>query len=211
MTFSIIGLDFEAEMIGSAVASKWTGVGACVPFFRPGVGMVNIQNFSCAQIAYRVLDEMEKGEEPAACVEKALAPDNARDARQCALATLQGGLYAYSGPECSGTFHHLSGKDCVAAGNTLADKAVIAAMVESFESTKGQMLADRLITALEAGQARGGDARGQEAAAVKVFKFSYPVQRFYPIDLRVDHHDAPLQELRKLYAIFGENERRVVE
>lgn len=211
MTFSIIAFDPEAEMIGSAVASKWTGVGACVPFFRPGVGMVNIQNFSYAQVAYRVLDEMEKGEDPAACVEKALGTDTARNARQCILATLQGGLFAYSGAKCSGTFHHLLGKDCVAAGNTLADRAVVTAMVESFASTKGLMLADRLITALEAGQAKGGDARGQEAAAVKVFKYSYPVQRFYPIDLRVDHHDAPLAELRRLYGIFGENERRVVE
>lgn len=209
MTFSILAFDREQELIGSAVASKWTGVGGCTQFFRPGTGLVNMQNCSYAQVAYRILDNMENGADLPSALRKALADDSARDKRQCLLADLHGNFYAFSGRGCNGIFLHKISANCAAAGNTLDNPAVIDAMIDAYESAGSDVMTERLLEALEAGQAAGGDMRGQEAAAVKVYKTSYPVQRFYPIDLRADSHDAPLEELRRLYTIFGENDRRV--
>lgn len=209
MTFSILAFDREQALIGSAVASKWTGVGGCTQFFRPGTGLVNIQNHSYAQVAYRVLDNIEAGMDLPASLEQALSTDSAREKRQCILADLHGRFHAASGTDCNGIFHHKISDNCAAAGNTLANTDVIDAMIDAYESSASNVMTERLLEALEAGQAAGGDIRGQEAAAVKVYKTTYPVQRFYPIDLRADSHDAPLEELRRLYAIFGENDRRV--
>lgn len=210
MTFSIIGIDAKRRMIGSAVASKWTGVGGCVPFFRRDVGMVNMQNHSYAQVSHRILDEMTAEDDLSKCIENALYTDKSRHNRQCIVASLKTRSFeVYSGRRCSPIFHQKIGKNCAAAGNTLANTDVIEAMVDAFDGSNGLPMAERLILALEAGQNAGGDARGQEAAAIKAYKFTYPIQRFYPIDLRVDHSDEPLVELRKLYKIFGENERRI--
>lgn len=199
-------------MIGSAVASKWTAVGACVPFFRPHVGMVNIQNHSYAQIAYRILDEMETGIALKDCVDKALETDVVKDSRQCLAVSLKDkSLYAYSGRGCNGVVFQKVGKSCVAAGNSLACPAVIEAMITAFDNGQEDDLARRLIAALKAGQDQGGDSRGQEAAAVKVFNYSYPLQRYYPIDLRIDHHDNAIFELEALYDIYLQNERRIFQ
>ena len=211
MTFSIIGIDPDDKMIGSAVASKWTGVGGCVQFFRHGVGFVNMQNHSHAQVAHRILDKIEGGEDTEQAIEIALETDATKAARQCIVKSLHSNKFAvYSGAQCTGTFAHKIGKNCAAAGNTIASKAVIDAMIDAYENSANAPITEKLLLALEAGQAAGGDTRGQEAAAIKAYEYTYPQQRFYPIDLRVDHHDTPLVELRKLYDIFGENERRFV-
>jgi uncharacterized Ntn-hydrolase superfamily protein len=210
MTFSIIGFDNKNEMIGSAVASCWTGVGGCVQFFRPHVGLVNIQNHSHAQVAYRILDNMETSDDLDYCIEDALSTDSAKTLRQCVVASLKSkSVQVYSGSQNTETYHHLIGKSCAAAGNTLADENVIGKMIDAFDNNEDKTITERLILALEAGQEAGGDSRGQEAAAVKSYSFSYPAQRYYPIDLRVDHHKAPIEELRKLYKIFDKNERRI--
>jgi len=209
MTFSIIAFDRAQDLIGSAVASKWTGVGGCTQFFRPGTGLVNMQNCSYAQVAYRILDHMEDGMDLPESLENALKDDTAREKRQTVLADLRGNFYTSSGAGCNGIFQHKISAHCAAAGNTLANAGVIDAMIDTYENSRSGVMTERLLEALEAGQAAGGDSRGQEAAAIKVYKTTYPVQRFYPIDLRADSHDAPLEELRRLYAIFGENDRRV--
>lgn len=208
MTFSIIGYDPDAQMIGSAVASKWTGVGSCVQFFQPHVGLVNMQNHSYAQIAFRVLKNMETGETLETSLENALLLDTAGQKRQFILADLEGNFLTYSGDGCNGIYHEETGRNCAAAGNTIAGKDVITAMVTAFEQSRGENLTERLVLALEAGQAAGGDTRGQEAAAIRVFQTSYPQQRFYPVDLRVDSHDEPLIELRRLLDVFAAHERR---
>lgn len=209
MTFSIIGIDPENEMIGSAVASRWTGIGGCVQFFRPEVGFVNIQNTPYAQVAHRVLDLMESDDDIEHCVSSALGIDTAAKLRQfvvCSLKTHE--FHVHSGTGCEDIFTHKVGKHCAAAGNSLADKAVIRDMVKAFENSQDLPLAERLLLALEAGQAEGGDSRGQEAASIQAYQFSYPMQRFYPVDLRVDSHKKPLQELRRLYEVFKEHDRR---
>lgn len=210
MTFSMIAYDPEEEIIASAVASKWTGVGGCVQYFRPHVGFVNMQNHSYAQVAYRILDMMGEDISLENSVHWALATDNAKNSRQCILANLKGEFYTYSGDDCSEIFHQKIGKHCAAAGNTLASKDVIEEMVRAYEESSSNKIVERLIQAMEAGEKAGGDTRGKEAASIKAYKTTYPVQRFYPIDLRVDSDPEPLQKLRHLYKVFGDHERRIV-
>lgn len=212
MTFSILAVDTENNLIGSAVASKWTGVGGCVPYFKPGIGLVNVQNHSDARVAYNILDEIEKDSRSLEnCMVKALEADSAHTQRQCILLSLENtNFHVYSGSACTGIHHHKIGKQCAAAGNTLATPKVIDAMVNAFEDSINEPIAERLIRALEAGQDEGGDVRGQEAAAIKVYKATYPDQRFFPVDLRIDHHEKPLEALRYLYEAFLENERRII-
>jgi uncharacterized Ntn-hydrolase superfamily protein len=211
MTFSIIGIDYEHKMIGGAVASKWTSVGSCVPYFRPGVGLVHVQNHSCAQVAHRILDEMAKGQPLEVCMKHALVHDTAKEKRQClAVSQKTGELYVTSPKACSDISHQKIGKFCVVAGNTITSKNVVENMVTTFDENREKLLSERLLLSLEAGQAAGGDARGQEAASLRVFKFDYPEQRFFPIDLRVDSHDAPLDELRRLHQVWHKGERRVI-
>ena len=208
MTFSIIGFDPDEKMIGSAVASKWTGVGGCVQFFKPGVGLVNFQNHSYAQVAHRILDGMEEGVPLAEAVEMALSTDDAREHRQCNLADLNGNFYVYSGKNCTNLHYQKIGKNCAAAGNTLVSANVVENMIQAFEKGHDHSFVERLIAALEAGQEAGGDSRGQEAASVKAYKLTYPIQRFYPVDLRVDSEDEPLKKLRFLYETFSKGDRR---
>lgn len=206
MTFSIIGFDPEKQMIGSAVASKWTGVGACVPFFEVGVGFVHMQNHAYALAANKILDQMSSSTHLETCVKEGLRHDEVASKRQCILANLEGDMHVHTGVDCHRIHHQRIGTHCAAAGNMLARKEVVDAMITAFEESSDQLLAERLILALEAGQAEGGDRRGIEAASVRVHKTSYPVQKFFPVDLRVDYHAEPLQALRYLYEVFTRNE-----
>ena len=211
MTFSIIGFDHDEGVIGSAVASKWPAVGGCVPFFRPSVGFINLQNHTYSRLAYDLLDEMEKGDDLAACAANALQRDTAPERRQCILASVNTGqLHAYSGDDNTGIYTHKLGQDCAAAGNTLVSKDVVYCMIDAFEDSRDQPLAERLILALEAGQAAGGDARGEQAVSVHVYHKDYPDQSLYPLNLRVDNSRTPLKELRVLYYEFGEHTRLFV-
>lgn len=209
MTFSIIGFEPELEMIGIAAASKWTGLGGCLPYFRHSVGLVAVQNCSYAQTAYHVLDAMENGQDPSAAIQTALAQDSKPEIRQVLACSLKGEMANYSGNSCSKPHLDKQGKNCIAAGNTLACPEVVTDMIRSFETSNAQSLTMKLLEALEAGQAAGGDERGEEAAVIKAYSLHYPKQRFYPIDLRVDSHDQPLAELRRLIEVFNAKERRV--
>ena len=209
MTFSLIGFDPDIEMIGTAVSSKWTGVGGTVQYFRHHVGLVNIQNCSYAKTAYDILDGLEAGQDVAEATERAMALDKKAVIRQAIVCDLKGNMHVYAGEKCSRPYIQKIGENCAAAGNTLASTKVVDAMLSAFEEDQTLSLTHRILKALEAGQEAGGDKRGQEAAAIKSYKLEYPVQRFWPIDLRVDSHDRPLEELRRLFDIFDANERRV--
>lgn len=211
MTFSIIGLDPVRGLIGSAVASKWTSVGGCVPFFRPGVGVLHIQGCAYARTAENIWHAMtEDGMDPAAAMAEALARDTGATHRQVMVMDLAGRRAAATGSDCVGHAVHHLGENCVVAGNTLANAAVVPAMQAAFESMSDALLGERLLAALEAGEAAGGDTRGREAAALRIYTFDYPDQRFFPLDIRVDSHDTPLAELRRLYDVFLEIDRHVI-
>lgn len=211
MTFSIIGLDSERGLIGSAVASKWTSVGGCVPFFRPGIGLAHVQGCAYARTAENIWHAMtEDGMTPDAAVADALSRDTGADHRQVLVMDLAGRSAVVTGAACQPHAAHQTGINCIAAGNTLANDTVVPAMVAAFDSMSEALLGARLLAALEAGEAAGGDARGREAAALRIYTFDYPDQRFFPLDIRVDSHDDPLLELRRLYDVFLEIDRQVI-
>lgn len=211
MTFSILAFDPEHNIIGGAVASRWTGVGGCVQFFHPKVGLVHMQNQSHPGVAYEILEHMQNTDVTGS-IEKALNNDPHRESRQCLAVSFTGDIYAVSGENCHGSVHQRIGVHCAAAGNTLMSENVVDAMIESFEQTADDLsFADRLLTALDAGQEAGGDVRGQEAAALSVYEYAYPAQEFHPIDLRVDFHDTPIKKLKRVYASFNSIERPILQ
>ena len=209
MTFSLIGIDLQTKQIGGVIASRWTAVGACVPFYRPGLGLIHVQNHANPALAEAVFEKMEEGGTLDACLEDALKGDRLAAQRQCLIGTLDGQSHAFSGQDCTGIFDHRLGTHCAAAGNTLVCQAVVSAMVEDFDRQEGP-LAERLLSAIEAGQAKGGDARGQEAAALHVYDFAYPEQQDHRLNIRVDHHEAPLTALRQTYEAWCAADRTIV-
>ena len=200
-TFSIVALDPENGDVGVAVQSKYFAVGAVVPWGRAGVGAVATQAAGRAAYGPEILDLLARGLEPAEAIERALVDDERRETRQLGVVDAQGRAAAFTGSECNEWAGHATGSGYAAQGNILAGEAVIAEMARAFERTSGA-LAERLLAALEAAQAAGGDRRGQQSAALVVERSGgIPASREdidRIVDLRVDDHPEPIRELRRL-------------
>lgn len=208
MTFSLLAYDAHTGELGAAVASCSIAVGGTVVYSRFGVGVVNVQHHAHLTTGQRVLDLMEEGRLPQAALEQALADVGDAEHRQLIAADTRSALGAWTGSACHGAKQQRLGRTCVAAGNLLASPRVVDAMVRAFESgeageSPAGELAERLLAALEAGQAAGGDRRGRQAAAIRVVP-PPSVQVAIHVDLRVDDHPEPLRELRRLYGRFRE-------
>ncbi len=198
MTFSITARCPETGMLGVGVSTAVICVGALVPFVRAGVGAVATQSFVNPYLGIWGLDELAGGLAAPAVVERLAARDEGRDVRQFAVVDAQGRAAAYSGERCVGWFGHLTGDGYAVAGNMLVGEATITEMARTFEASRGEHLAERLVRALEAGQAAGGDRRGRISAAVKVYHTEdYPL-----VDLRVDDHADPVAEIRRLWGRY---------
>src|SRR5919198_619156 len=200
-TFSIVALDPENGDVGVAVQSKYFAVGAVVPWGRAGVGAVATQAAGRAAYGPEILDLLARGLEPAEAIERALVDDERRETRQLGVVDAQGRAAAFTGSACNEWAGHATGSGYAAQGNILAGEAVIAEMARAFERTSGA-LAERLLAALEAAQAAGGDRRGQQSAALVVERSGgIPASREdidRIVDLRVDDHPEPIRELRRL-------------
>jgi uncharacterized Ntn-hydrolase superfamily protein len=200
-TFSIVALDPENGDLGAAVQSKYFAVGAVVPWARARVGAVATQAAGRAAYGPGILELLERGVEPAQAIERVLADDERRETRQLGAVDAEGRAAAFTGNECNEWAGHATGSGYAAQGNLLAGEAVVAEMARAFEGTSGP-LAERLVTALEAAQAAGGDRRGQQSAAVVVERpGGIPTSREgidRIVDLRVDDHEEPIRELRRL-------------
>eukprot|EP01133_Synstelium_polycarpum_P001942 gene1942-2222_t len=157
MTFSIVARCAETGQMGIAISSSSIAVGARCPWLRPGVGAVSTQNITLPALGPDVLDLLEQGLAPADAVDKALTRNGYSQYRQLTAIDHLGRTVHFSGNETLGTHNAVSGEQCVAAGNMLADRAVIEAMVKAFEQGEGQ-LADRLLAAMHAAIAAGGEA-----------------------------------------------------
>ncbi len=201
MTFSIVALDARTREIGSGVASCSTAVGGTVSYSRVGVGVVNTQHYAHLGLGERVLDGMDLGRHPQLALDRVLAADPGRAARQIVAIDHRNRKAAHTGRGCEDAKLHLFGDRCVAAGNMLAGPAVVERMIEAFESAGGESLGARLLTALEAAQRAGGDQRGRQSAAIKVVP-PREAMTDVNLDLRVDDHPKPLAELRRLYDVF---------
>jgi uncharacterized Ntn-hydrolase superfamily protein len=198
-TFSIVARDAVTGDIGVAVQSHWFSVGSAVPFAEAGVGAVATQSFVDSSYGPLGLDLMRAGKSAAESLEGLLAADGARDVRQVAMIDAKGTVATHTGKKCINPAGHAAGKNFSVQANMMANATVWPAMAKAFESASGD-LGERMLAALDAAQKAGGDARGQQSAALIVVKgisSGKPwADRIY--DLRVDDSAQPLVELRRL-------------
>ncbi|NUR77904.1 MAG: DUF1028 domain-containing protein, partial [Thermoleophilia bacterium] len=166
-TFSIVAADLEAGEVGCAVQSRYFSVGSVVPWVRAGVGACATQAAGVAAFGERALVELDRGATPEEALEHVLAADERRETRQLGVVTADGRAAAHTGAECLDWAGHRVGAGFAVQGNILAGAAVVDGMVRAYEETVGPLV-HRLVAALEAGQAAGGDKRGQQSAAVIV-------------------------------------------
>lgn len=199
MTFSIVGRCAETGQLGIAISSSSIAVGARCPWLRAGVGAVASQNVTLPALGPQILDLLEAGHEPAAALDQALARNGYSQYRQVAVLDGQGRSALFSGSQALGVHNALAGEQCVAAGNLLASTAVIEALVSAFEQSPGQ-LAERLLAAMHAAMAAGGEAGPVHSAALKVVgDLTWPM-----VDLRVDWAEQdPIGELDKLWQAYA--------
>ena len=194
MTWSIVARD-SAGAFGVAVASRFFAVGVHCPHARSGIGAVCTQALVNPHFGPQGLDALDSGLAPAEVVMRLTDADSGRDHRQLHMIDAKGRRAAYTGSACVDWCGHLSRDGFSVAGNMLAGEEVLVKTANAFEGTQGRPLAERLLAALEAGEAAGGDKRGKQAAALLIHTTeSYPF-----LDLRVDDHAEPLAELRRLY------------
>jgi len=204
-TFSIVAADLEAQEVGCAVQSRYFSVGSVVSWAQAGVGAVATQAAGVAVYGARALAELAGGAAPEDAIERVLAEDPARETRQLGVVTAAGAAAAFTGAECLDWAGHRVGAGFAVQGNILAGEAVVDEMARAFEETIGPLVG-RLVAALEAGQAAGGDRRGQQSAAVVVERLGAGAESREGIDricdLRVEDHAEPIAELRRLVGIW---------
>ncbi|MBO3275828.1 DUF1028 domain-containing protein [Pseudomonas schmalbachii] len=195
MTFSIVGRCAETGQLGIAISSSSIAVGARCPWLRAGVGAVATQNVTLPALGPQILDLLEAGQAPLAALDKALTSNGYSQYRQVTVIDHNGGVALFTGSEALGVNHAVAGENCVAAGNLLSSQGVIEAMTVAFDSASG-CLADRLLAAMHAAMAAGGEAGPVHSAALKVVgDLVWPV-----VDLRVDWaEEDPIGELDKLW------------
>ncbi|MEY4635926.1 MAG: hypothetical protein RJA55_1724 [Acidobacteriota bacterium] len=212
-TFSIIAFDPATNELGVGVQSRAFGAGAAVPYAKPGVGAVATQASANRQYGPKAIALLEQGLSPADVVKRITDEDPGRDSRQVAVIDAKGRSAVYTGKRVldrnndptdlvhlGGYAGFAAGPNFSAQGNTLASEEVVRAMAAAYQSGKGSM-AERLMDALDAGQAKGGDTRGMQSAGILVVRPLPPnsdstVERI--VDIRVDDHEEPFKELRRL-------------
>lgn len=200
MTFSIVARDGDA--FGVAVASKFLSVGALVPWAQPGAGAIATQAYANISYGPRGLSLLTAGRSAEAVVDLLTGTDDGRDQRQIGVVDASGNAASYTGAECIDWAGGTIGEGYAAQGNILAGPGVVTAMAHAFERTDGDLSA-RLLAALAAGDAGGGDRRGRQSAALLVVSPSggYGGTTDVVADLRVDDHAQPVRELARLLDI----------
>jgi uncharacterized Ntn-hydrolase superfamily protein len=202
MTFSIVACDLEAGQLGVAVASKFLAVGAVVPWLDTGAGAVATQALANTSYGSDGLARMRAGASASEALAAVLAADEGRDDRQAGFVDLRGRAATHTGARCMDWAGGRTGAGYAAQGNILTGPGVVAAMAEAYEAAGGS-LAERLLLALAAGDAAGGDRRGRQSAAIAVVSpgAGYGGEDDSLVDLRVDDHADPVPELKRLYDI----------
>jgi uncharacterized Ntn-hydrolase superfamily protein len=198
MTWSIVAHDPNTGAFAVAVATKAFAVGASCPFVRAGVGAVSTQSMTNRYLGPAILDGMARGLAPAAAIEGALAGDEGRGIRQVHAVDSAGRTAAWTGVNCVEWCGSVSSGGISVAGNMLAGEPTVAATLAAWKSGRDLPMPDRLMTAMEAGEAAGGDRRGKQSAAMVMVT----TEDFPDLNLRVDDHTEPLAELRRLLEIW---------
>ncbi|HTS20822.1 MAG TPA: DUF1028 domain-containing protein [Casimicrobiaceae bacterium] len=194
MTWSIVARDTSGAL-GVIVASRFFAVGALCPHAHSGVGALSTQALVNPLYGARGLALLAKGDAPADVIRSLTFADAGREHRQLHLVDAEGNVAAHTGVECIEWCGHIAGDGFSVAGNMLAGPQVIEDTAQAFDAGRELPFPERLIAAMEAGQAAGGDKRGRQALALLVCTTeAYPA-----LDLRVDDHEDPLAELNRLY------------
>jgi uncharacterized Ntn-hydrolase superfamily protein len=201
-TFSIVARDPANGDLGVAVQSKFLAVGSVVPFARAGVGTVATQSYANVTYGPEGLRLMAAGWTAQESLNHLLRIDLDVTQRQVLLVDAAGRAAAHTGEKCHDWAGHIVGDDYACGGNILLGEATVQAISKTFEETRGP-LAERLVTALAAGQAAGGDSRGKQSAALLVVRSagSYGGRSDRYVDLRVDDHPEPIAELERILSL----------
>jgi len=202
-TFSIVAADPVAGECGVAVASKFLSAGAVVPWAQGGVGAIATQSYANTSYGPTGLDLLATGVSPQAVIDRLTAADPDSAKRQVGIVDMKGGAATFTGGECFPWFGGLTGSHVAVQGNILVSEATVTAMLRAFETTAGT-LAGRLLAALKAGDRAGGDRRGKQSAALLVVKPAggYGGLNDRYLDLRVDDHPRPVDELERLSGLW---------
>jgi uncharacterized Ntn-hydrolase superfamily protein len=215
MTYSIVARDPDMGELGVAVQSHWFSVGPIVPWARPGVGAVATQ--ASAEVSYgpRALDLLERGMSARGALKRLLAEDPLAASRQVAIVDAHGDVAAHTGAACMAFAGDVQGNAVSCQANVMANAEVWPAMLEGYAGTDG-VLSTRLLAALNAAEATGGDLRGRQSAAILVVPAAGEPWATV-MDLRVEDHPDPLAELARLakldeaYRIAGQGDDRLAE
>jgi uncharacterized Ntn-hydrolase superfamily protein len=202
-TYSIAGCDLEARQWGVAVQSKFLAVGSVVPWAEPEVGAIATQAYANPSYGPNGLALLRDGLSASDVVERLTAGDDGRDHRQLGVVDANGASASWTGPECNDWAGHQTGLSYAAQGNILVGEETVAALATTFEANADLSLVQRLLECLAAAQAAGGDRRGQQSASVLVVQRNggYAGLSDVLVDLRVDDHERPIPELRRIYGI----------
>ncbi len=203
-TFSIVAHDPSTGEVGVAVQSRVFGVGPRVAWAQGGIGAIATQAQSNESFGPNGLAMLGAGLTAQETLNALLAHDEGRESRQAGVVDARGGVANWTGSACLHWAGDSAGVGFTCQGNILTGADVVAGMVSAFEASAGQELALRLIKALEAAQAAGGDSRGQQSAAVLIGRPhpDYPEYAQRYVDIRVEDHATPIAELRRLYEIY---------
>jgi uncharacterized Ntn-hydrolase superfamily protein len=194
MTWSILARD-ESGFFGMAIASRFFAVGSLCVHSRRGVGALSSQALLNPLYGPAGLDLLAQQLSPEQAITRLIANDQGRDQRQLHILPFKGLPAAHTGAACVDWCGHLLEEGLSVAGNMLAGPKVIEHTAQAFKDTHGKPMGERLLAALDAGEAAGGDKRGKQAAALKI----HNDEDYLQLDLRVDDHEEPFIELRRLY------------
>src|SRR6266540_463802 len=214
-TYSIVAFDPEARRWGVATQSKFLAVGSVVPWAEAEAGAVATQAYANPQYGPDGLALLRQGVAAEEVVRRLTEADDGRETRQLGVVDAEGRAATFTGGECHDWAGGRTGDGYAAQGNILVSAATVDALAEAFEATRGRQIAERLIDCLAAAQEAGGDRRGQQSAALLVVEKDggYAKLSDVLVDLRVDDHPRPIEELRRIYAlhdaIFGRTPKHV--
>jgi uncharacterized Ntn-hydrolase superfamily protein len=208
-TYSIVACDLDAAQWGVATQSKFLAVGSVVPWAAAEVGAIATQSYANPQYGPDGLALLRQGLGAEEVARRLTEADEGRKQRQLGIVDAQGRAATFTGSECHDWAGGRTGEGYAAQGNILVSGETVDALAATFEASQGKRLAERLLDCLAAAQAAGGDKRGQQSAALLVVEkdAGYANLSDVVVDLRVDDHERPIEELRRLYglhhALFG--------
>jgi len=203
-TYSIIARDPKTGEMGVGVQSHWFSVGSLVSWGEAGIGVVATQSLVNKSFGLRGLDLLKQGNTPQEAIDILLSDDDGRDVRQVAILDAQGRVATYTGAKCIKQAGHIVGENFSVQANLMLSDKVWPSMAEAYEKNDNMALPERLLKSLEAAESVGGDIRGKQSAALLIVAGAPTEEKWEDpiIDLRVEDHSEPLNELSRLLKVY---------